>query len=123
MNKEEKDNLISWSLNNSEASSSTIRGASPFSKGYKANDISMIQFEYSVEYDNWKVKLFFQKKTDTRGATFEVKNITEEMVEYYKSAVAFISQERKNYSFMDKIKVPKKVEYDLSSIDPDLIGG
>lgn len=131
-NEEEIRLLAEWLVDEALATSSDIRGNTARSMGFIPSDLSKIQVAYNVQYGTDEVKLFYQKKTETKGRTFEVKVITDEILEFIFSYQNYLRQQRKNTSngFADmlrnreaievEVKKPKHTEAEIEFLMKDL---
>ena len=107
---EEITALAEWSLDNAIALSSANRGATPRGMEYTKDDLSGIDIDYSIRFNTFQVKLFYQSKKEPRGKTFNVPSITDEVVCMYRDYVNFFVDSRKSISFISKIKEHNKRE-------------
>ena len=117
-NEEEIRLLAEWMLDEALATSSDIRGVSARSLGYTINELSKIQFAYNIEYGTDEIKLFYQKKTDTKGRTFEVKSVTNEMLEIFQSYQNYLKQKRNSPINSFKTMLENRTAIDVKQIEP-----
>ena len=101
---EEIKALAEWSVDESIALSSSNRGKTPREMGYVSSDLSGIDIDYSIRFNTFQVKLFYQSKSEPKGKTFNVPNINDEVVEMYRYYVEYFVSSRKTSSFLSKIK-------------------
>ena len=73
--KEIESNILNKILVECGATASDVRGKSPQEFGFKQEDLSLIQRAFNEQYGTEEFKFFFQKKSDSKGRTFELKNI------------------------------------------------
>ena len=101
---EEITALAEWSVDESIALSSGNRGKTPREMGYSSSDLSGIDIDYSIRFYTFQVKLFYQTKAEPKGKTFNVPNISDEVVDLYRDYVEYFVNLRKSSSFLNKIK-------------------
>ena len=101
---EEIKALAEWSVDESIALSSSNRGKTPREMGYSSSDLSGIDIDYSIRFNTFQVKLFYQTKAEPKGKTFNVPNISDEVVNLYRDYVEYFVNLRKTSSFLNKIK-------------------
>ena len=124
---EEIKALAEWSVDEAAALSSGNRGKTPREMGYIASDLSGIGIEYSIRFNTFQVKLFYQTKSEPKGKTFDVPNINDEVVGLYRDYVEHLVKSRKSSSFLDKIKShtpiveTRKVDTSLTREDLEML--